>query len=85
MFDEKQPPKKFPCFLKTKDESFIVASQEHYNYLNEKADKLYQVMFGYISQPDFDYFCSTHPQEANCFMTALIMDNWCAEQPFNEQ
>jgi hypothetical protein len=85
MFDKRYPPAKFPCSLKIADERFKIASQEHYNYLNEKADKLYQMMFGYMSQPDLDYFCSPHPQESNCFCTALVMDDWVAQHPFNEE
>lgn len=86
MFNEKKKPKKFPCRLATKDNKvFTISSEDHYNYLNEKANKLYQVVHGYKSQPEFDYFCSNHPQEINCFTTALIIDDWSYNHPFNEQ
>lgn len=86
MFNEKQPPKRFPCYLKLNDgETYTIASKEHYDYLNDKANKLYQTIYGYKSQPDFDYFCSNHPQECNCFTTALVMDDWVNQHPFNEQ
>ena len=84
MFKEIKKPSEFPCYLGYDDERYTICSDHHYIYLNEKADKLYQVIHGYISQPDLDYFCSTHPQENNCFMVALIMDEWCKDQPFNE-
>ena len=74
----------FPCWLDLSDrESLCISSQEYYDYINEAANKLYQVMFGYMSQPDLDYLTSSHPQEKNCFVTALVMDHWCAEHEFN--
>lgn len=84
-FKEIKPPSQFPCYLKLDNEHFRICSQEHYDYLNEKADKLYQTIYGYVSQPDFHYFCSNHPQENNCFITALIMDQWVNDHPFNEE
>jgi hypothetical protein len=83
MFEERLPPESYPCFLALKGERIKIASKEHYDYLNNVADKLYQEIHGYKSQPDLDYFCSSHPQESNCFVVALIMDEWCAEHDFN--
>lgn len=83
MFEERNPPEKYPCFLTIKNEQVTIASKEHYDYLNEKANELYQNIYGYKSQPDFDYFCSSHPQESNCFIVALAMDDWCSQHEFN--
>ena len=83
MFEKRNPPEKFPCFFSIGDEQLCITSEEHYNYLNEAADKLYQLIYGYISQPEHDYFCSTHPQESNCFAVALSMDSWVGEHEFN--
>lgn len=80
---ERLPPKTFPCFLTLRNNEIKIASKEHYDYLNEVADKLYQEFYGYISKPKFDYFCSSHPQESNCFCVALIMDDWCDQHDFN--
>lgn len=85
MFEKRLPPEKFPCFLEINKETVKIVSQDHYDYLNEMANKLYQTMFGYISQPEFDYYCSTHPQESNCFVTALVVDDWAANHTFNEE
>lgn len=85
MFEERQPPKSFPCSLKIKGEHITMHSREHYDYLNDKANKLYQTIYGYRSQPDFDYFCSNHPQESNCFFVALVMDKWVHEHDFNQE
>ena len=81
----RKAPKSFPCSIHIGGEDFFIASMLHYVYLNEMADKLYGTIYGYIAQPDFDYYCSTHPQETNCFATAVVMDAWVNEQPFNEE
>ncbi|HHZ70802.1 MAG TPA: hypothetical protein EYN54_11130 [Methylococcaceae bacterium] len=84
MFEKRLPPKRFPCTLTIGDDNLNIHSKEYYDYINEAANKLYQVVHGYKSQPGHDYFCSTHPQESNCFMTALIMDNWMNKHEFND-
>ena len=84
LFKERAAPISFPCWMELNGESLTIASKEHYDYLNDKADKLYQVFYGYRSQPELDYFCSNHPQENNCFAAALIMDGWCQQHDFNQ-
>jgi len=83
IFEKRLPPESYPCFLQLKGERLKIHNEEHYKYLNEVADKLYQEIHGYKSQPDFDYFCSTHPHENGCFCVALVMDDWCANHEFN--
>ena len=83
MLKEISPPEDFPCFLTVEDDELQIASEGHYEYLNQTANKLYQSIYGYISQPEHDYFCSSHPQERNCFVVALTMDEWFTRHEFN--
>ena len=83
MFSSKDKLDEFPVGFVVGDESYKVISAEHYDYLNEKANKIYQVVHGYRSQEGFDYYCSSHPQESNCFMAALVLDDWCSQHDFN--
>jgi hypothetical protein len=80
-----EPLKVFPVRLGVDGESCVISSLEHYSYLNEKANKLYQLMLGYKSQPGFDYYSSNHPQERDSFLTALALDHWCSQHEFNEE
>ena len=84
MFEKKESPKKFPFFMEGNGDVYSVYSKEHFDYLNEKADMLYQTIHGYKSQLGFNYFESQHPQESNCFSVALIMDKWSSEHEFNQ-
>jgi len=85
LFDERQPPDDFPCFFKSDGLRLVIADREHYDYINDKADMLYQTIYGYKSQTDFDYFCSSHPQEQNMFTVAMVMDDWCRQHDFNDK
>lgn len=82
---ERNLPINFPWCLDIKGDRYIIASKEHYDYLNEMSNKLYQVMFGCDSQPGHNYFCANHPQESICFIASLIIDDWSIEHEFNEK
>lgn len=83
MFDRKCKPECFPVYLTVGEETYRIADQEHYDYLNSMAGKLYSDLLGYIHREGFDYYVSSHPQEHGCFATALRLDDWVMHHDYN--
>ena len=64
-------PKFKTLFLEVHGEVVVVDEDLHFT-LNDLADVFYSSGFGYVSRPGFDYFASSHPQENQVYVLALL-------------